>query len=230
MNALIDITPRITTPPGPAAPIAVFPGDTPPTRDVLLDMHRGDHITLSAIRTTVHLGAHADGENHYKRAGRPIDQMPLECYIGPCHVVTANVRRTPGGARITANDLAAPIETLRHPRILIRSRTVPDRTVFNDDYAGLDPALIDALAARTGRGGSGGGGGVITIGIDTPSVDVADSKDLPAHKAIAQHGIAILEGLNLDDVEDGDYELIALPLNLVGFDASPVRAILRRLG
>lgn len=219
MSDIIDITPPVTTGGRGHKPIAVFPGDTPPTRDVLLDMHRGDNITLSTLRATVHLGAHADGENHYKRAGRPIDQMPLECYIGPCHVVTANVRRTPGGARIAASHLAAPIESLRHPRVLIRTRTHPDRTEFNSDFAGLDPALVDALAAR----------GVVTIGIDTPSVDTADSKDLPAHAAFARHGLAILEGLQLDDVADGEYELVAPPLKLVGFDASPVRAILRRI-
>ncbi|GIW80037.1 MAG: hypothetical protein KatS3mg105_1844 [Gemmatales bacterium] len=65
------------------------------------------------------------------------------------------------------------------------------------------------------------------IGIDTPSVDLFDSKDLPAHRACLQHGIAILEGLVLTGVPEGEYELIALPLKLAGFDASPVRAILR---
>lgn len=217
MSDLIDITPAITTGIGGARATAVFPGDTPPSRDVLLDMHRGDNITLSTLRTTVHLGAHADGENHYKRAGRPIDRMPLECYIGPCHVVTANVRRTPGGTRIAAAHLPLPLDAIRAPRVLFRTRTQPDRTVFNTDFAGLEPDLIHALAAR----------GVITIGIDTPSVDVAESKDLPAHAAIAQHGIAILEGLDLDAVADGEYELIAAPLKLAGFDASPVRAVLR---
>jgi len=87
----------------------------------------------------------------------------------------------------------------------------------------LQPAtqrpVVEALAARGG----------ITIGIDTPSVDLQDSKDLPAHKAILKHDIAILEGLFLRDVPPGEYELIALPLPLEGFDASPVRAVLRKL-
>jgi arylformamidase len=69
---------------------------------------------------------------------------------------------------------------------------------------------------------------VILVGIDTPSVDLFASKDLPAHGRFLAHGMAILEGLVLRDIPDGDYELIALPLRLEGFDASPVRAVLRK--
>lgn len=91
---------------------------------------------------------------------------------------------------------------------------------FNGDFAALSPELIDWLHQR----------GVITVGIDTPSVDLFDSKDLPTHKAILRHDMAILEGLVLADVPEGTYELIALPLKLAGFDASPVRAVLRTGG
>ena len=71
--------------------------------------------------------------------------------------------------------------------------------------------------------------GVVLIGIDTPSVDPFESKDLEAHHAFADHDMAILEGLILDAVQDGEYELIAPPLRLKGADASPVRAVLRTL-
>ena len=83
--------------------------------------------------------------------------------------------------------------------------------------AAFEPAFIDALGAC----------GVMTIGIDTPSVDLQDSKELPAHHAIAKYDMAILEGLDLSAVPAGAYELIALPLKLMGYDASPVRAVLR---
>jgi len=72
--------------------------------------------------------------------------------------------------------------------------------------------------------------GVKLIGIDTASIDPADSKDLPSHQTIRRHGMRVLENLVLDDVPEGDYELIALPLKLVTADASPVRAVLRALG
>ncbi|HEY3788121.1 MAG TPA: hypothetical protein VGL71_04660, partial [Urbifossiella sp.] len=88
---------------------------------------------------------------------------------------------------------------------------------FDSDFAAYDPAFIDLLHGR----------GVKLIGIDTPSIDLCDSKDLPSHHAALRNDMAILEGLVLRDVPEGLYELIALPLKLVGFDASPVRAILR---
>jgi arylformamidase len=106
------------------------------------------------------------------------------------------------------------------PRLLLATGTFPDPARWNADFAALAPRLVEVLAAR----------GVRLIGIDTPSVDLMDSKDLPAHQAFLRHDMAILEGLVLADVPDGQYELIALPLALEGFDASPVRAVLRAAG
>lgn len=201
-----DITPPITP------SLKVWPGDTPPSREVLSDMRDGANLTLSTLRATVHLGAHADGPNHYGARAPGIDERRLDYYLGRCQVVHVNASpRT----RVTADMLPA----IDAPRVLIATGTYPDPTVFNEDFAALAPELVEALHA----------GGVITIGIDTPSVDLFDSKDLPAHKAFLAHDVAVLEGLLLRDVPDGVYELIALPLKLVAFDASPVRAVLRSL-
>ncbi|MFG0285274.1 MAG: cyclase family protein [Phycisphaerales bacterium JB039] len=205
---LIDISPPITE------HLRVFPGDTPPSREVLLDTARGDNITLSTLRSTVHLGAHVDGENHYAAGGRGVDQWPLERFVGLCQVVSAGA--SPGG-RIGAADLSAPPETVSHARLLIRTGSHPDPNRWTGDFAGLEPALIAELARC----------GVRLIGVDTPSVDPADSRDLPAHAACHAGDVTILEGLTLGEVPDGVYELIALPLRLVGFDGSPVRAVLR---
>jgi len=204
---LYDISPPITP------EMKVWPGDTPPTREVLMDMKRGDNITLSTLRATAHLGAHADGPNHYGKDAPAIDERDLEYYLGPCQVVRANVKR---GSRVEISTLQSHITS---PRVLIATGTFPDPGKWNNDFAGLSPKLVDHLHAQ----------GVITIGIDTPSVDLFDSKDLPAHQRFLAHDMAILEGLMLQDVPEGTYELIALPLKLVGFDASPVRAVLRRL-
>ena len=103
------------------------------------------------------------------------------------------------------------------PRVLLATGTYPDTGTFNTDFAALSPELVDWLAAR----------GVNLVGVDTPSVDPADSKGLPAHKAFLKNDVYILEGLVLADVPEGRYELIALPLKLAGFDASPIRAVLR---
>lgn len=205
MKRIFDITPPITT------SLAVWPGDTPPSREVLCDMHKGANITLSTLRATVHLGAHADGPNHYGTEAPSIDQRSLDFYLGPCQVMRVRAERH---SRVGPEQLHSEI---RAPRLLIATGTYPDSTAFNEDFAALSPLLIEYLAER----------GVKLIGIDTPSVDLFDSKDLPTHRAILKRDMAILEGLVLRDVPEGVYELIALPLPLVGFDASPVRAILR---
>jgi arylformamidase len=202
---IYDISPPLD------ATLPVWPGDTPLARQVLLDMARGDNITLSTLRATVHLGAHADAPSHYGRDGQTIERRPLELYLGPCQVMRVRGAR---GRRVRADDLPEPV---RVERVLLATGTFPDPRAWNADFAGLEPALVDDLHAR----------GVRLIGLDTPSVDLFDSKDLPAHQRFLAHDMAILEGLVLRDVPQGVYELIALPLRLVGFDASPVRAVLR---
>jgi arylformamidase len=202
---IYDITPPITQ------RLQVWPGDTPPSRDVLLDMERGDNITLSTLRATVHLGAHADAPSHYGPTAAPIHERSLDYYLGPCQVVRVAAAC---GSRVSAEMIALP---LRAERVLIATGTFPDPEQFNRDFAALSPELVARLYEQ----------GVKLIGIDTPSVDLFDSKDLPSHRMFLKHDMAILEGLVLKDVPPGVYELIALPLKLVGFDASPVRAILR---
>lgn len=204
---LHDITPNITP------NLSIWPGDTPPSREVLLDMANGDNLTLSTLHATVHLGAHVDGPNHYGANAPAIDERSLDLYIGPCQVIHVDV---PKRTRVQPGDLPGPI---RAERVLLRTGTYPDPEHFNEDFSALSPKLVDDLHGR----------GVRLIGIDTPSVDLFDSKDLPAHKMFLRHDMAILEGIVLTDVPEGLYELIALPLKLVGFDASPVRAILRTM-
>lgn len=204
---IYDITPPITP------DLAVFPGDTPPSREVLLDLERGDKLTLSTLRATVHLGAHADAASHYGRGAPSIEQHAIERYLGPCRVVRVAAKRS---QHLEPGDLDVPPGT---ERLLVATGTYPDPTTFNTDFAVLSPALVDELHER----------GVSLVGVDTPSVDPGDSKDLPAHKRFLAHDMLILEGLVLAGVPEGRYELIALPLPLVGFDASPVRAVLRAL-
>lgn len=202
-----DISPVVS----PA--LAVWPGDTPPAREVLLDMRRGDHLTLSTLRTTVHVGAHVDAPSHYGADAPSIEAVALERCLGRCQVM--RVPSAPG-RRVRASDLHAPVE---EERLLLATGSYPDPAVFREDFAALDPDLVDELASS----------GVRLVGIDTPSVDLFTSKELPAHRRCLERGVLILEGLVLGGVPEGVYELIALPLRLAGFDASPVRAILRTL-
>ncbi len=207
MRILYDITPSITE------SFPVWPGDVPPRREVSMALERGDPVTLSALHATVHLGAHADAPSHYGLGAPGIDERPLDLYLGACQVMRLNVGQA---ALIGVGDLTGPT---RAERLLLATATIPDPTRFNANFAGLQPALIEHLYEN----------GVRLVGVDTPSVDPFHSKDLPAHRAILRHDLAILEGLDLAAVPEGLYELIALPLRLVGFDASPVRAILRSL-
>lgn len=202
-----DITPPITK------RLKVWPGDTPPSRKVLSDMKDGANVTLSALHATVHLGAHVDGPSHYGAGAPTIDERSIDYYLGPCQVITVNVARA---RHIEPDAIDVGIEA---ERVLFHTATYPDPNKFNKDFAALSPLLIDLLAET----------GVILVGIDTPSVDLFSSKDLASHNACLKYDMAVLEGVVLTGVPDGVHELIALPLKLVGFDASPVRAILRTL-
>ncbi len=204
---IYDITPPITE------SLSVWPGDTPPTREVLCQIEKGDTVTLSTLHATVHLGAHADGPNHYAADAEAIHERSLDFYLGPCQVIDVKVTHN---RRFSKKDITAEINT---ERVLFRTNTFPDFSTFNQDFAAFSPDFIDWLSSQ----------GVRLIGIDTPSVDLFDSKELPSHQAVFKNDMAILEGLMLKNVPAGYYELIALPLPLVGFDASPVRAILRTI-
>jgi arylformamidase len=193
--------------------LAVWPGDTPPSREILMDLDRGDSVTLSTLRATVHLGAHADAPSHYGKDAPTIEARDLSLYVGRCQLVHVAIGR---GELVRPDHLR---EAITEPRLLIRTSTFPDPDRFNEDFAALSPEFIDFCNRA----------GVRLIGIDTPSVDPFSSKTLPAHKTFLRHDMAILEGLVLAEIVPGLYELIALPLRLVGFDASPVRAILRTL-
>lgn len=202
---IYDITP-------PVAPsLATWPGDTPLTREVLLDLARGDSVTLSTLRATVHLGAHADAPNHYGLGAPDIASRSLDYYLGPCEVMRVTAGR---GTVVTPAMLPRQPSTAR---LLLATGTAPDPETFREDFAALSPGLIDHLHSA----------GVKLVGTDAPSVDPFTSKDLPAHHRFLANDMAILEGLALAGVPEGSYELIALPLRLVGFDASPVRAVLR---
>ncbi|MBL4844473.1 MAG: cyclase family protein [Planctomycetes bacterium] len=202
--ALIDISPPLSE------AIAVWPGDVPLARQVALSLEEGHTIALSSVSTTVHVGAHVDAPNHYVVGGQDVASRSLHYYYGPCQVIQVDL---PRGARILPEHVQEPILA---PRVLFRTGSFPDPTQWNNDFNSLSSELVDHVHAAGG----------ILIGIDTPSVDLFDDKVLEAHHALARHDMANLEGVVLGHVEPGLYTLIALPLALVGADASPVRAVL----
>jgi len=213
MRSIWDISPPISSE-SPA-----FPGDTEYAQHWTAEIGPGCPVNVSAITMSPHLGAHADAPLHYGRGASPIGDVSLDPYLGPCRVIHA--------IAIDRGSLIKP-EHLAHatshsplplpPRVLVRTR-LHALTRWSSDFAAFDPSTIAWLARA----------GVRLVGIDTPSVDPADSKTLDSHQQLLAHDMRVLENLVLDDVPPGDYELIALPLKLATADASPVRAVLRSL-
>jgi arylformamidase len=205
---LYDLSPTIR----PGFP--VWPGDTAFESRLTWSIAQGASVNLSAVTTTPHLGSHADAPFHTEERGEGISGMPLDRYLGLCRVVKVPPQPLIEPRHLEGVDLASP------PRLLFKSESVRDRNrSFPERFTALALETASLLAER----------GVLLVGMDTPSVDPFDSKTLDAHHALFRGGIAILEGLVLDGVPEGIYELIALPLRIEGLDASPVRAVLRTI-
>ena len=207
MSRLWDISPVL----GPATP--PFPGDQPYEQRWTARIGPGCPVNLSALTLSPHLGAHADAPLHYADDAPAIGAVPLEPYLGPCRVIHAIGCRS----LVRPEHLAHALDGLP-PRVLVRTcERAP--TAWSEDFAAYAPETIELLAAR----------GVKLVGIDSQSVDPATSKTLDSHQLLLRHDLRVLENLVLDEVPEGDYELIALPLTLALACASPVRAILREL-
>ncbi|RQS05233.1 arylformamidase [Burkholderia sp. Bp9002] len=208
MDTLWDISPPVA----PATP--VWPGDTPVTVERVWRMEAGSPVNVARLTLSPHTGAHTDAPLHYDADGAPIGAVPLDVYLGPCRVIHC-IDASPV---ITPDAVAAALAGVP-PRVLLRTYAQAPVAHWDPDFCAVAPATIDLLAEH----------GVKLIGIDTPSLDPQESKTMDAHQRVRAHRMAILEGIVLDAVPPGDYELIALPLKLATLDASPVRAVLRKL-
>ena len=202
----------ITQPVRPRIP--VWPGDTEYGEERTWAIGPGCPVNVSRLTLSTHTGTHADAPLHYDAAGLPIGAVDLAPYLGPCRVLDV----TEHGGRVEAAQLEGRLEGVP-PRVLLRTYRRFPADAWDPGFAALAPEAVEALAAA----------GVVLVGTDAPSLDPQEAKELRAHDAVRRHRMAILEGLVLDGVPDGDYELIALPLRLAAADASPVRAVLREL-
>lgn len=202
-----DITPLVTS------SFPIWPGDEPLQRNIDWDISLGSIVTTSSIKATAHLGAHADAPSHYAKNGKTIDECSLDHYLGLCQVIRPNVKHRDA---INQKSIKQP---LLAPRVLFSTSTFDYNKAFSEDFSAFDPDFFEFMAKNN----------VITVGIDGPSVDLFKAEKLPCHQLAYKYNIALLENLILEEVPEGLYELIALPLKIKGFDASPVRAILRSL-
>jgi arylformamidase len=204
---LWDITPPIAT------GIPVWPGDSEYSAETTWQIADGCPVKVSKITMSTHTGAHCDAPSHYDADGKAIDEVDLQTYIGTCRVIHCI-----GLQQVEPQHIAAFLDDVP-ARVLLRTYQHAPQMRWDADFPSIHPSTIELLAQR----------GVRLIGIDSPSLDPQDSKTLDSHLTVKKHQMAILEGIVLDEVDAGDYELVALPLKLAGLDASPVRAILRSL-
>jgi arylformamidase len=191
--------------------LAVWPGDTLYKFELGMAIQNGDSVNVGAVTMSTHTGTHADAPFHFSDSGEGIGALPLEAYIGPAIVIDVT-----GYDQIDL-DVFANNELSQTPRVLLKTGAWKNHSLFPETI----PTLTEEVATYLGEQG------ILLFGIDVPSVDAIDSKTLPIHHVLNAANIRILESLNLQNVPPGIYELIALPLSLVGGDGSPVRAILR---
>ena len=172
-------------------------------------------VNVGAISFPLHAGTHADSPLHYSNNGVASADSALDPYLGRC--VVADVRHA--GDRVELDDCdwdaIAGAE-----RVLFRTYERFPHEAWDENFKAIAPEVVARLRD----------GGALLIGTDTPSLDPQTSKTMDAHHEVLAGDMRILEGLVLDDVPAGEYELIALPLAIEGADASPVRAVLRELG
>ncbi len=204
----------ITRPVHPGTP--VWPGDPAFELTWVSSLTAGHAANVARISMGVHTGTHIDAPRHVLGDGAGIDGIALDAFVGKATVVDAG-----GRPSIDAGFVRHLLVLNPEPHRLL-FRTGAWETAegeFPSRYPRITPEAAEVLA----------GAGVVLVGTDAPSVDPVDSADLPAHHALLSAGACILENLLLDDVPPGDYEIIALPLRIVGAEASPVRAVLRTL-
>ncbi len=211
-NGWIDATATLdpaTTP--------VYEGDARMQFDFLKDMRKGDGLTLSVYSLGAHSGTHIDAPMHFLRDGVPIDRVPIEPLIGPARVIDIP-------DSVQAIDAA---ELDRHewrgvPRVIFRTRSAlrgwMSSPAFHRDFAYIAPDAAQLLADA----------GVLLVGIDYISAEQFGAPAPRTHQILLGKGIPIVEGMMLDSVSAGDYDLIVLPMKVGGHEGAPARAILQK--
>ena len=197
------------------AELAPWPGDATFDYRLVSRLAEGASVNLGRVTTSVHSGTHADAFFHFDDAGLTMEKFAPERYLGPAAVVDLTAKFAGSSGEITIADLA---DSAPAPRLLLKTGAWPDSTKFPRAIPVLARGVAEWMQSQ----------GVKLLGLDLPSVDAIDSKDLRNHHALHAADIAILEGLDLSGAEAGLYSLAALPLKIIGGDGAPVRAVLWR--
>jgi len=178
-------------------------------------MSRGDDANATALTVSVHAGTHVDAPFHFLPDGAGIDTLPLERFIGPALVHQVD----DADRHITeAHVNAIPLDGATRVLFKTRNSELLKRRDYDPSFVAFSVEAARALVAR----------GVQLVGLDYLSVAHADEQ-VPVHRAFLDHGVILLEGVDLSEVTPGRYELICFPLRLRGLDGAPCRAVLREL-
>lgn len=205
----------VTAPLDPAT-TPVYPGNAPLKFEFTMHLEK-DGVTLSSYQLGAHAGTHIDAPMHFIKGGAPINEVPLSRLIGPARVIDCTAdAKVIDAAELNKHDWKSA------KRILFRTRNSRNRWMtdpnFHKDFTYIAPDAAKLLADA----------GVELVGIDYLSAEVFDAKDPATHRTLLGKGIPIVEGLDLANVEAGDYQLIILPLRIMGHEAAPARAVLRK--
>ena len=185
-----------------------YPGNP----EVTMEWVRTPNTFLTKLTTGTHAGTHVDAPRHVREDLTPVDEVELERFFGPCRVLDM----TSCKEAVRVKDLESH-EVQEGERILLKtSNSERGFKQFYDDYVYLDGDAADYLAEKK----------VALVGIDSLSIKKRGGDDQRPHESLLLIGIPIIEGLNLKDVEPGQYTFIGLPLRLKGRDGSPMRAVL----
>ncbi len=193
-----------------------WPGDPEFHSSLAKSLDKGDVCNLTQLSTSVHIGTHMDAPRHFIREGVGIDKMPLEAVVGRCRVIEIRDKEA-----IKAEELR-PHRLKRGERILFKTRNSArawKTAEFFKEFVYISKEAAEHLAES----------GVQTVGVDYLSVGGFFKDGVETHQALLSAPIWVIEGLNLSRVKPGSYELICLPLKLLGSDGAPARAILRAL-
>lgn len=193
--------------------LAHWPGDTPFSYEVTYSKEQTGTVNIGKITTSLHSGTHVDAPFHFMNNGAKILELDINLFIGPCRLIDVSPH-----IRIN-RDVLSHFNLDDVTRLLLKTSIPNNPTLFPENIPFITSDSAAFLKEK----------GIKLIGVDVPSVDPLDSKEMEGHHALYKNGIHILENVMLDHVKPGDYELIALPLPLQDTDGSPVRAVIRPL-
>ena len=194
-----------------------WPGDTPFSCGWASLIAAGASVNVSSYTSSPHVGTHADAPLHVREGWSGSHELSLDSFYGPAIVVdVANLNIT---KEIEMEDLEKILSLPFVERLLLRTGRTIASGAFPEDWPTLSEACVRTLLGR----------GLRLLGVDSPSVDARDSKNLPVHHMLFSANAVILENLDLRRVSPSMYELMAFPLKLMAMDAAPVRAVLRQI-